>query len=47
MFEAIEIIRKLFRSKDKDVKHDGRFYKLDDPSGPPTSRRRSSSRRPA
>jgi coenzyme F420-dependent glucose-6-phosphate dehydrogenase len=29
MFEAIEIIRKLFRSKDKDVKHDGRFYKLE------------------
>jgi len=29
MFEAIEIIRKLFRSKDKDVKHDGRYFKLE------------------
>jgi coenzyme F420-dependent glucose-6-phosphate dehydrogenase len=29
MLEAIEIIRKLFNSRDKDVKHDGRFYKLE------------------
>jgi coenzyme F420-dependent glucose-6-phosphate dehydrogenase len=29
MFEAIEIIRKLFNSRDKDVKHDGRYYKLE------------------
>jgi coenzyme F420-dependent glucose-6-phosphate dehydrogenase len=29
MFEAIEIIRKLFRSKDKDVKHDGKYFKLE------------------
>ena len=29
MFEAIEIIKKLFGSRDKDVKHDGRFYKLE------------------
>jgi len=29
MFEALEIIRKLFDSRDKDVKHDGRFYKLE------------------
>ncbi len=29
MFEAIEIIRKLFRSRDKDVKHDGRYFKLE------------------
>ena len=29
MFEAIEIIRKLFGSRDKDVKHEGRFYKLE------------------
>jgi coenzyme F420-dependent glucose-6-phosphate dehydrogenase len=29
MFEAMEIIRKLFRSRDKDVKHDGRYYKLE------------------
>jgi coenzyme F420-dependent glucose-6-phosphate dehydrogenase len=29
MFEAIEIIRKLFGSKDKDVKHEGKFFKLE------------------
>jgi G6PDH family F420-dependent oxidoreductase len=29
MFEAIEIIRKLFGSRDKDVKHEGKFYKLE------------------
>ena len=29
MFEAIEIIRKLFTSPDKDVKHDGRYFKLE------------------
>jgi coenzyme F420-dependent glucose-6-phosphate dehydrogenase len=29
MFEAIEIIRKLFDAKDRDVKHDGRYYKLE------------------
>jgi coenzyme F420-dependent glucose-6-phosphate dehydrogenase len=29
MFEAIEIIRKLFGSKGKDVKHEGRFFKLE------------------
>lgn len=29
MLEAVEIIRKLFNSRDKDVKHDGRFYKLE------------------
>jgi G6PDH family F420-dependent oxidoreductase len=29
MFEAIEIIRKLFGSRDRDVKHDGRFFKLE------------------
>jgi G6PDH family F420-dependent oxidoreductase len=29
MFEAIEIIKKLFGSRDKDVKHDGRFFKLE------------------
>jgi coenzyme F420-dependent glucose-6-phosphate dehydrogenase len=29
MFEAIEIIRKLFNSRDKDVKHDGKYYKLE------------------
>jgi coenzyme F420-dependent glucose-6-phosphate dehydrogenase len=29
MFEAIEIIRKLFNSHDKDVKHDGKYYKLE------------------
>jgi coenzyme F420-dependent glucose-6-phosphate dehydrogenase len=29
MFEAIEIIRKLFNSRDKDVKHEGKFYKLE------------------
>ncbi|MDQ6793597.1 MAG: TIGR03557 family F420-dependent LLM class oxidoreductase [Chloroflexota bacterium] len=29
MFEAIEIIRKLFGSRGKDVKHEGKFYKLE------------------
>jgi G6PDH family F420-dependent oxidoreductase len=29
MFEAIEIIKKLFGSRGKDVKHDGRFFKLE------------------
>jgi coenzyme F420-dependent glucose-6-phosphate dehydrogenase len=29
MLEAVEIIRKLFNSRGKDVKHDGRFYKLE------------------
>jgi len=29
MFEAIEIIKKLFGSPDKDVKHEGRFFKLE------------------
>jgi G6PDH family F420-dependent oxidoreductase len=29
MFEALEIIRKLFGSRDKDVKHDGKFFKLE------------------
>src|SRR5688572_18629901 len=29
MFEAIEIIRKMFESPDRDVKHAGRFYKLE------------------
>jgi coenzyme F420-dependent glucose-6-phosphate dehydrogenase len=29
MFEAIEIIRKLFGSRGRDVKHDGKFYKLE------------------
>src|ERR687886_1116796 len=29
MFEAIEIIRKLFDGRDKDVKHEGRYYKLE------------------
>jgi coenzyme F420-dependent glucose-6-phosphate dehydrogenase len=29
MFEAIEIIKKLFGSRDKDVKHDGKFFKLE------------------
>jgi G6PDH family F420-dependent oxidoreductase len=29
MFEAIEIIKKLFGSRDKDVKHDGRYFKLE------------------
>jgi coenzyme F420-dependent glucose-6-phosphate dehydrogenase len=29
MFEAIEIIRKLFDSRGKDVKHEGKFYKLE------------------
>ncbi len=29
MFEAIEIIRKLFGSKGKDVKHEGKYFKLE------------------
>jgi len=29
MFEAIEIIRKLFDSRGRDVKHDGKYYKLE------------------
>ena len=29
MLESVEIIRKLFTSRGKDVKHDGRFYKLE------------------
>jgi len=29
MFEAIEIIKKLFGSRGKDVKHDGKFFKLE------------------
>jgi coenzyme F420-dependent glucose-6-phosphate dehydrogenase len=29
MFEAIEIIRALFGSREKDVKHEGRFFKLE------------------
>jgi coenzyme F420-dependent glucose-6-phosphate dehydrogenase len=29
MLEALEIIRKLFNSPNKDVKHDGRFYRLE------------------
>jgi coenzyme F420-dependent glucose-6-phosphate dehydrogenase len=29
MFEAIEIIKKLFGSPGKDVKHDGKFFKLE------------------
>jgi G6PDH family F420-dependent oxidoreductase len=29
MFEALEVIKKLFGSGDKDVKHDGRYYKLE------------------
>ncbi len=29
MFEAIEIIKKLFGSRDKDVKHDGKYFKLE------------------
>ncbi len=29
MFEAIEIIKKLFGSPDKDVKHEGKFFKLE------------------
>jgi G6PDH family F420-dependent oxidoreductase len=28
MFEAIEIIRKLFQNRDREVKHDGKFFKL-------------------
>ena len=41
MFEAIEIIRKLFNSRGRDVKHDGKFFKLETtrlwtlPDGPP------------
>jgi coenzyme F420-dependent glucose-6-phosphate dehydrogenase len=29
MFEAIELIKKLFGSRDKDVKHDGKYFKLE------------------
>jgi coenzyme F420-dependent glucose-6-phosphate dehydrogenase len=29
MFEAIEVIRKLFGSRGKDVKHEGKYYKLE------------------
>jgi len=29
MFEAIEIIKKLFGSRGKDIKHDGKFFKLE------------------
>ena len=29
MFEAIEIIKKLFNSRDKDVKHDGKYYRME------------------
>jgi coenzyme F420-dependent glucose-6-phosphate dehydrogenase len=29
MFEAIEVIKKLFGSRGKDVKHEGKFYKLE------------------
>jgi coenzyme F420-dependent glucose-6-phosphate dehydrogenase len=29
MFEAIEIIKKLFGSRDRDVKHDGKYFKLE------------------
>ncbi|MBM4409538.1 MAG: TIGR03557 family F420-dependent LLM class oxidoreductase [Chloroflexi bacterium] len=29
MFEAIEIIRKLFQHRDRDVKHEGKYYKLE------------------
>ena len=29
MFEAIEIIKKLFGSRGRDVKHDGKFFKLE------------------
>jgi G6PDH family F420-dependent oxidoreductase len=29
MFEAIEIIRKLFDARGKDVKHEGKFYRLE------------------
>jgi coenzyme F420-dependent glucose-6-phosphate dehydrogenase len=29
MFEAIEVIKKLFGSRDKDVKHEGKFFKLE------------------
>lgn len=41
MFEAIEIIRKLFNSRGKDVKHEGKFFRLETtrlwtlPDGPP------------
>ena len=28
MFEAIEIIRKLFQNRDREVKHDGKYFKL-------------------
>jgi coenzyme F420-dependent glucose-6-phosphate dehydrogenase len=29
MFEAIDVIRALFDSRERDVKHDGKFYKLE------------------
>ena len=29
MFEAIEIIRKLFQNRDREVKHDGKFFRLE------------------
>jgi len=29
MFEAIEIIKKLFGSRDRDVKHEGKYFKLE------------------
>ena len=29
MFEAIEIIRKLFQHRDREVKHDGKYFKLE------------------
>src|SRR5205823_6289175 len=29
MFEAVDIIKKLFGSRGKDVKHDGKFFKLE------------------
>jgi coenzyme F420-dependent glucose-6-phosphate dehydrogenase len=41
MFEAIEIIRRLFTSRGRDVKHDGKYYKMEStrlwtlPVGPP------------
>src|SRR5712691_9630546 len=41
MFEAIEIIRKLFNSRTRDVKHDGKYFRLETtrlwtlPEGPP------------
>jgi G6PDH family F420-dependent oxidoreductase len=29
MFEALDVIKKLFGSRDKDVKHEGKYYKLE------------------